>query len=295
MAKPYRRRKGKNRPYVGNYRVTVDGRDINLGTKDAQEAQARARLAKQGKWPPEEAAVAAAVDALDPGRHKVPEPSLATAGATTGEGGGTPHAVPPVTHVPPPPEAPSHEPAQSLNDAAAAAAAELADEVEEVTAEQAEQENGVNAELRAIMGELSGGATGGDLLDGICDGASAFLLWAEGKAIELGVNWTLARRKSTMRLQTQQLEQTSLMRKALRVGLKGAAITYFPDFATNLSPGWAIAIGLVGGAGQTVMQGQLIDMNTGQQQAVGDAIAQAQKEAAAAASSTTETTSPPAA
>jgi hypothetical protein len=52
MAKPYRRRKGKRGPFVGNFRVTINGRDLNLGTKDGEEAHQRARLAAKGKWPP---------------------------------------------------------------------------------------------------------------------------------------------------------------------------------------------------------------------------------------------------
>ena len=292
MAKPYRRRKGKNGPYVGNYRVSINGRDINLETKDAQEAHARARLAAKGKWPVIPAAVSAAVDALDPGRTQDPEPSH-LAGDAEGEGGGTPHAVPPATHVPPPPEPSSHETPPPLNDAAAAAAAEVSGGVGVDPEVQAEQENGVNVELKAVMAELGGGASGADLLDGLCDGGAAFLLWAEAKAMQLGVNWTLKRRRSPLRIVLEQPEQSSIMRKALRVGLKGAMVTYFPDFAQQLTPGWAIAIGLVGGAGVSVMNGKFIDTKNGKETSVGDVIAQAQAEATAAAEPAPEA-SPPA-
>lgn len=281
MPKPYRRRKGKNGPYVGNYRATIDGRDLNLHTKDANEAQARARLAKKGKWPPIPAAVDAALDALDPGRDKTPSPPE-PAEDPEGAGGGGPHAdtPTPATHPPPPRETPSHEEPEDLNEAARAAAAESSGRATFSEETKAAQENGVNTELAAVMAELGGGgASGADLLDGVCDGAAAFLLWAEGKALELGVNWALIRRKSDQRLKTKPLEQSALMRKALRVGLKGAAVIHFPDFATRLTPGWAIAIGLVGGAGQTLMLGELVNKNTGQAVTVAEAVSQAQEAA----------------
>jgi hypothetical protein len=276
MPKPYRRRKGKTGPYVGNFRCTVDGRDINLLTKDASEALARARLAAKGKWPPIEAAVEAARAALDPGASDPEPPELA--GEPAGVGGGAPQPNTPETlgtHAPPPRESPSHEAAAPLNEAAAAAAAEATGDPAEKIEQQAEQANHVNTELAAVMAELSGGAGGGDLLDGLCDGAAAFILWAERKSIELGVNWTLERRKSKKRFKAGELEQGSLMRKALRVGLKGAAVTYFPDFATSLTPSWAIAIGMIGGATQCVMTGELVDTETGRSQAVGEAFAAA--------------------
>lgn len=281
MPKPYRRRKGKNGPHVGNYRVTFDGRDINLHTKDANEAHARARLVSKGKWPPIDAAVEAARNALDPSRTTVPEPPEQLAGEPEEIGGGGPHAdrPQPVTHPPPPRETPSHEPPEDLNEAARAAAAETTGGGGPDPETRAEQENHVNAELASVMAELGGGASGADLLDGLCDGAAAFLLWAEGKALELGINWAFARRKMDQRLKTKPIEQTALMRKALRVGLKGMAVLHFPDFATRLTPGWAIAIGMIGGAGQTLMLGELVDKKTGRSVAVADAVSQAQEAA----------------
>lgn len=274
MAKPYRRRKGKSGPYVGNYRVTIDGRDINLQTKDAHEATARARLAKLGKWPPIPAAVDAALDALDPGRDKTPDPPP-DAEPADGGGGASP-TEPPVPNAPPPRETPSHEQQEPLNEAMHAAAAEASGHGGPDPEVQAEQENGVNTELAAIMAELGGGQGGADLLDGLADGAAAFILWAEAKALELGVNWALARRKSDHRLKTKPVEQGALMRKALRVGLKGMAVIHFPEFSTRLTPGWAIAIGMIGGAGQALMTGELVTKD-GKVIPVSVAVAQSQE------------------
>lgn len=283
MPKPYRRRKGKTGPYVGNFRCTFDGRDINLKTKDAHEALARARLVKKGKWPPIDAAVDAAQAALDPGNtDPVPLPEADPGEAQSGAG---PHADPPATHPAPlrESEAPSHDPPPSLNEAARAAAEEASGVTGEDHEAQAEQQNHVNEELRAVMAELGGGASGADLLDGLCDGVAAFALWAEAKGIQLGVNWTLAKRKSTVRLVTKQPEQGDLMRKCLRVGLKGAVLTYFPDFATSITPAWAIAIGLTGGAVSSVMAGELVNIQSGQHQPVGEAVAEVRAQAQAAA------------
>jgi hypothetical protein len=304
MAKPYRRRKGKNGAYVGNFRVAVDGRDINLGTKDATEAHARARLAVKGKWPPIPAAVESITQSLDPGApppEQVPEPSP-PAGATTDEGGGPLHAVPPVTHGPPPPEAPSHDPSQPLNEAIADAATQVSG-IGSSPEKQAAQENDVDAEMRAVLEELNGGATGAELIDFLCDAGAGILLWAETKGIQLGVNTVLARRKADWRLRTKELEEKHVMRRVLRVGLKASAVKYFPDIASNLSPGWAIAIGLVGGGVTTVVGGSIVDARTGaRRESVGDMIVKAQEEAAAAASAATngassapiETSPPPA-
>lgn len=282
MPKPYRRRKGKNGPYVGNYRATIDGRDINLGTKDAHEATARARLAKQGKWPPLPAAVDAVLDAVDPGRQssappppQVQEDSNAIEGDRRPSSAGRPGEPSADTTTT---EPPTTEP-EPLADAMRAAAEEATGRGGPDPEVQAEQENHVNTELAAVMAELGGGASGADLLDGICDGGAAFLLWAERKALELGINWTLARRKSKQRLVTKPMEEGALMRKALRVGLKGAMVQWFPDFSTRLTPGWAIAIGMVGGAGQALMTGELVNKETGAHVTVAEAVAQSREPA----------------
>jgi hypothetical protein len=294
-AKPYRRRKGKNGPYIGNYRCSFNGRDINLQTKDAHEAHARARLVTKGKWPPIDAAVAAARTALDPGAPATdPEPPAEPAGESEETGGGEPRAdAPSETHSPPPRESPSHDPPADLNEAARAAADETTGRTSFDEETQAEQQNGVNTELASVMSELGGGQNGADLLDGLCDGGAAFILWAERKALELGINWTLSRRGSKQRLVTKPIDdQGALMRKSLRVGLKGMAVIHFPDIATRLTPGWAIAIGMVGGAGQMLMSAALVDKEKGTVIAVADAMAQAQAAAQEPPAATTD--APPA-
>jgi hypothetical protein len=87
-------------------------------------------------------------------------------------------------------------------------------------------------------------------------------------------------------------DQGALMRKSLRVGLKGMAVIHFPDIATRLTPGWAIAIGMVGGAGQMLMSAALVDKEKGTVIAVADAMAQAQAAAQEPPAATTD--APPA-
>lgn len=292
-AKPYRRRKGKNGPFIGNYRCTFDGRDINLQTKDAHEAHARARLVTKGKWPPIEAAVAAARTALDPGAPATdPEPPE-SAGEPEETGGGEPHdeTPSPSTHSPPPREQPSHEAAPDLNEAARTAAEEASGHTSFDKEKQAEQAHDVDAELKTIMEELGGGAGGVDLLNMIADGGSAFLLFAEKKGIELGVNWVLARRKAKHRVVLPSLEEGDKMRAVLRIGLKAKLVELLPDFTTRLTPGWAIAIGMVGGAGQMVMGAALVDKDKGTAVAVAEVLSQAQ---AAAQEPPAATATPPA-
>lgn len=267
MARPYRRRKGKSGPFVGNYRVAVNGRDINLGTKDAQEAMARAKLAVKGKWPPEEAAAAAAVAALDPAQDD---------SRSEREGSGAPPAEDPIKAAPPSsgpepkhPVAPEAAPASSPGPAeplevAAAAAAAAATEPER-TAEQLEAEEKtrreVDTELAAVMGELTGGqTTGGEFLDQVCDGLAAAILWAERKGMELGWKWAISKRTGKQ-LVTQQPESDDMSRRAVRVGLKGIAVVHFPDLASKLTPGTAIAVGLAMGAVGAVVGGKLVELD----------------------------------
>jgi hypothetical protein len=284
--KPFRRRKGPKGPYTGNYRCSWDGKDINLRTKDPGEAAARARLLKQGKWdgkswPPAQVAAAAAVRALDPGAD--PDP-MATEPPENDGGAETPtddtHDRPPTSPEPAPPSRePSHDrepPSEPLHVAAQAAAEEQ--HAPERSDQAAEQERAASDELRSIMAELGSTADGqGDLLSGLADGAAAFALWAEARAIEWGINWSLARRKpkTDVRFKAGDLDERSLMRRSLRVGLKAAVVTYFPDFANTLTPPMAIAIGLVGGAVVAVTNGQLVNTKTGQVQQASEVVAEA--------------------
>lgn len=273
--KPFRRRKGPRGPLVGNFRCTFDGRDVNLRTKDGNEAIHRCKLLKQGKWdgrawPPTDAAVAAALRSLDPGSS--PDP-LAEEPRDPDGGGESPIVTPTISDPEPPPpsrETPSHEPPAErppLAEAMRDAAAEATDQSARVDQAAAEQANVASDELRGIMAELGSTADGqGDLLSGLADGAAAFALWAEGKAIEWGVNWSLAKRRppTKVRFQAGQVDEASLMRRTLRVGIKAAVVTYFPDFANQLTPPMAIAIGLVGGAVVAVTGGQLVNPETGE-------------------------------
>jgi len=162
MARPFRRRKGKAGPYTGNYRQPLrgDDGDVNLRTKDADEAQRRGRLVLEaydagvrGKqlelaWSPSAAArsmraaldparaaeAAAAADdgstknSGDSGTAARPDPADRSAGGSSGAPEGRPSAgVPPsgaaATTPPVPPAAAAPTP---LHDAVNAAAASVA-------------------------------------------------------------------------------------------------------------------------------------------------------------------------
>lgn len=293
MAKPYRRRKGgKKGPFVGNFRVTVNGRDLNLGTKDANEALARARLAVKGLWPPDEVAAAAAAKNIDPARAvgpavgallnlpgapapAPPEVDHAVTVAPTSGGEGSPDlsGSAAAASQPDPPA-----PGPGLDDAAAAAAREAAGTDEEVQATKAEREAEIEGELAGIMGELSGGQGGGQLVDGVCDGVAAAILWAERKGIELGWKWTFQKHTGKRLVAGPQPDPGDLARRCLRVGLKGVAIVHFPELAAKLTPAWAIAIGCIAGAGGAIIGGQLVDVESGESKPFADVA----KEAAAA-------------
>lgn len=291
MPKPYRRRKGKRGPFVGNYRVTIDGRDLNLETKDANEAGRRARLAVEGRWPPNEAATRTARAMLDPGRSAA-GPAISTLAAVAADAPEPPAADPVVSGAPaaggestdaaatadsqPPPPSP---PAAGLDAAVAAAATEAAGVDEDVAALRAEQEKQVEGELAEIMGELTQGTGGGELIDGVCDGAAAALLWLERKGVELGWKWTFQGYTGKRLVAGPQPERDHFSRKCLRVGLKGIAVVHFPELAAKLTPPWALAIGLIAGASGAAMGGQLIDLKTGDAETVASA---AEKAAAAA-------------
>lgn len=300
MAKPYRRRKGKTGPFVGNYRVTVDGRDLNLKTKDAREAMARARLAVLGKWPPEEAAVRAAVNTVDPGASlpglagvvfNSPRADAGEAPPESGPAGGPSVADPvtaPAEGTPAAPEVPGSgaaseqpPPSEPPEQAARAAAAEAAGEEERVTDARAEQERQSQAELDEVMKELTGGAAGGEFIDGVAGMCAGALLWMERKSLELGWGWTL-RGRTGKQLVTYPTPPDSFSHKALRVGLKAWGVMYFPELSTRLTPGWAIALGLITGGIGAVAGGDLVDVETGERRPLGDVMAAAQAQAAAA-------------
>lgn len=84
MGKLWRvKRRGK---FIGSFRVTIKGREINLDTKDATEALRRAKLAARGLWPQEQnaaVAVAAAFDSEPPQDATPPFAVPAGDGAST--------------------------------------------------------------------------------------------------------------------------------------------------------------------------------------------------------------------
>jgi hypothetical protein len=270
MAKPYRRRKGKGGPLVGNWRVSIDGRDINLGTKDANEARARAKLAVAGKWPPEEAAKRVALATMDPGTPDPTAPPLVVPTETESPPPAAPEvpagspidppdpdgATPPAT---PPDDPPTPGPSVTFEAAAARAAADAGGQGEEVTADKAAREKQSADELAGLMAELSGGAGQSEIVDSVADGLAAGILWLERKSIELGWGWTF-KRPTGMALKTKPHDPGGIERKCIKVGMKAVLTIHFPELANKLTPGWAIAIGCTMGAVVTVAKADFVDI-----------------------------------
>jgi hypothetical protein len=247
MAKPYRRRRGKK--FVGSFRYTTsDGRDVNLQTKDANEAHQRARLAEKGQWPPEDAAAAAGTAALDPtAEPDAPEPIGPEDPAPA------PLRAPPSELPPPAPE----PPAEPMDDAGAAAAAEVAGtevaEDGEPSPAQTEEDD-----VREMMAELGSD----EVIDKACDGLGAFLLKAEGWALGLGINWALKKRKRKIEI-AQPSTPDSMERKCLRVGLKVGCRKWLPGLFDNMGPGAAIVAGLSIGGVAMLASARVVDLETG--------------------------------
>lgn len=152
--KPYRVKRGGK--YIGNLLVVHDGKRVNLGTKDQNEARRRIALLVKGEWPPKDNDAARAVkQALDPG--VVPLPGL----ASPPEVASTP-VLPPA--VPPPTALPDQQapPSGARSEGAAAgipspAAAPVCDAVNATAAAEAQVEREAAAAMQAIgvdLGEL---------------------------------------------------------------------------------------------------------------------------------------------
>lgn len=263
MAKPFRRKKrGK---FVGNWFVTLDGEDINLLTKDAAEASRRARGAARGEWPPVDGAAAAAAAALEPNGEPPPplEDPETSAAAVTAEalpGAGPQSDVPSEPSPAPGAGSQSAPPAEPLHAAAAAAAGDAsAAQAQEAAAAEAQGEQAkVDAKLADIMAKLGGPASGGaDVLGTICNMAAGLMLAAERKTLEWGGTWAL-RRRGDKRLFLPG-DPPELMHDALAAGLHGYAVTWFPNFAMQLTPGWAVVLGLVGGGGAMMIGAKVVE------------------------------------
>lgn len=137
MAKLWRiKRRGK---YIGSWRISIKGREVNLLTKDATEAKRRAQLAARGLWPSEEPAADALNKALDidvqggseptvsspepvPGSPPGPATLPLPEGHSEGAGGGELPAPPPAK-----PDGVVPPPGNWAADATAAAAEETGD------------------------------------------------------------------------------------------------------------------------------------------------------------------------
>lgn len=241
MAKPFRRKKrGK---LVGNFFATVDGRDVNLQTKDAHEADRRARLAVRGKWPVVDAAAAAAVGSLDPAAD--------AAGGPIGPEDPTP---PPVPEGPPPDLTPPALPVQPpvlpvpLDDAAAAAAAEVSGTTPDPADPGAPT---VDDEVKSIMSELSG--PDGQLAEEVCDQVGKGLLWSQGHLLRLGVKWTTGKQ-----FRPGPVADDSLSRRCLAKSLRALARLHLPGMLEQITPGWGLVLGLGLGAMGQLAGGEVV-------------------------------------
>lgn len=233
--------------YYGSYRLRTSkssGKSISLQTQDADEAQRRARLWKKKLWSPSspvEGAAAAAAAAMDPGTDPPADPPppddppAAHAGTTETGGAGAPEREP-------------------LDDAAQAAAAEASGAKADYIPPGANFED----EIQAAMGDLGVGGDA-DLLEQAADGVAALLLWAEGKAVELGVNWSLKRRGRTERLVVGTVAADGAPRKVVRICLKAQALRSFPTLFQKLEPWMGIVVGLVMGAGVQIQGAHFVD------------------------------------
>lgn len=234
VPKPYRRKKRGR--YVGNFRVTVAGEDLNLGTKDANEATRRARLAAAGKWPPVEAAAEAAAAALDPGAAHTPTPEPGPEPPIEPAAPGPPGDGAPAGAAATPAGAAPTEP---LGDAARAAAADASADPDAATNAAGAPAPDLDGEIRRVMGDLGVGGSA-DLFEQGADGIAALLLWLQGKAIELGIEWRL----KVPEAQVPQIGPSEPPRTILRLGVKAQAMRWFPNLLDQVQPWMAIVVGL---------------------------------------------------
>jgi hypothetical protein len=91
--------------------------------------------------------------------------------------------------------------------------------------------------------------------------AAGLLLAAERKTIEWGGTWALRRRKDKRIFVPG--DPPEIMCEALAAGLHGYAVTWFPDFAMRLTPGWAVVLGVVGGGGAMLVGARAIEPQSG--------------------------------
>jgi hypothetical protein len=252
----FRNRKANGR-YYGSYRVILQKgskKSISLETQDADEAQRRARLAKKGLWSPTGAAATAAAAALDPGRSdEAPPAPPGIAGdrpagpdrraamdggdpaAGAAQGGGVDDREP-------------------LDAAAQAAAAEAAG----AKAEYIPPSGGLEDDVKAAMADLGVGGDA-DLFEQAADGVAAFLLWAEGKAVEAGINWRLKRRGRSERFVNGSSSADGVSRKIVRASVKAQALRWFPKLFETVEPWMGIAVGLAVGAGEQIKGAHFVD------------------------------------
>jgi hypothetical protein len=253
MANVYRRK--KNGKFIGSYFIDVDGVPLNLHTKDAAEARRRAGLAARGKWPPVDAAAEAAIEAMDPAGSD-DSAAAAPAAVVVGSVADAPIEAAPEAVSPTPSAQP--QPAVSPAEAASAAAAEMAGERAEAAgvAVAVDQQAAVDAKLAAVMAKVAGGSGGDDVLGTACSMVAGLLLGAERKAIEWGVSGPL--KKSNRAFVPG--EPTEIALEALAAGLQGYAVQLWPDFASKLTPGWAVVLGLAVGGGAMVTTGKVVEL-----------------------------------
>lgn len=216
------RRRKKNGKFVGNWFWG----DVNLETKDATLAKARARLVDQGKWPPDDPAAASVEEGL------------------AGAGDDQPDDAESTDDTPPPapgPQAPPAPPARDTPDGDGGPApggdgaeGPTSDAWAEAAAEAAGSSPEEIAQARA---------DGVDLGQEMADAATGLVASAPGLLARLGVYIGTRKRKPPLRLQLPEVNESSKAFALTRVSLDACMRRWAPSLA-HVNPGW----GLVGGA-----------------------------------------------
>jgi hypothetical protein len=232
MASIFRRkRSGK---YTGNWIVRVDGRDVNLNTKDKNEARENARLALAGEWPRDadadsRSAAGNLADADDP------EPRVPTAPPAR-----------PVEAAPEPPEEPevlaAAEPA-SVGDLNAAAV-----EADAAFGEMADAAGVTPEEMRGAIAELMTDAP--QLVAGIH-------LAAQGVLVQIGYYFVKGKRTKTA-LVPKPIGPDAPERRILALGWKAALAK--ADLNIETIPWWLpLLVGMAWTATVQVKSAEVVD------------------------------------
>jgi hypothetical protein len=232
MPKPFRtKREGKE---IGSFKVRVRGHRVNLKTKDPSEARRRARLANDGRWPPEAKAADDMKEILD-GVPPVPgEGDLPAAEATPIGQGGDPGSPPEASHFAPPADSAPPDVVSEVNAAAAdvAGAAPPAAGVPGVPMTPEEIDRAFTARLLQKFGVEQSEA------GGTASEAGQFLARLRAGVVRQGVDWWANRQTPPRHLNPESKPDDFLG------GIEALAWEYVvlqhAGALPALSPGWVL-------------------------------------------------------